>query len=141
MTLTLLREPSTATTTPGCLYVDGRWLAFTLEDIVREVAGRPVEAWKVAGATAIPVGRYACVLSHSQRFGRVLPELREVPGFTGIRLHAGNTAADTEGCVLVGLERGVDRLYRSRMALDMVIRTLSEAQTRKEPIWLTIRSL
>lgn len=141
MTLTLLREPSVGGATFGCLYVDGRWAAFTLEDAVREVAGQPVGTWKVAGATAIPVGTYPCVLSHSQRFERVLPELRDVPGFTGIRIHAGNTTADTEGCVLVGQERGVDRLYRSRMALDGLLRTLSAAQQRQEAICLTIRSL
>lgn len=137
MNLLVLREPSSATTTLGCLFVDGRWQSFTCEDVLREVAGTPVGTWKVPGATAIPAGRYECVLSHSQRFQRVLPEVRGVPGFSGIRIHAGNTHHDTEGCLLVGMERGMEQVYRSRMALDDLIRKMG---TAKEPIWLTIRN-
>lgn len=140
MTLLVLREPSSATTTLGCLFVDGRWHSFTCEDVVREVPGQPVTAWKVPGQTAIPAGTYPCVLSQSPRFARVLPEVRSVPGFTGVRIHAGNTAADSEGCLLVGFERGADRILKSRPALESLMALMESAAARREPVRLTIRN-
>ena len=140
MTLLVLREPSSSTTTLGCLFVDGVWFAFTCEDVVREVPGQPVSAWKVQGQTAIPAGTYPVVLSHSPRFGRTLPEVRSVPGFTGVRIHAGNTAADSEGCLLVGFERGAERILKSRPALEALMARLHEAQTRRESMRVTFRN-
>lgn len=77
------------------------WLCWTLEDPVREVPGEPVEAWKIKGDTAIPRGTYAVRVTRSNRFKTDLPLLLNVPGFEGVRIHGGNTAADTEGCILV----------------------------------------
>lgn len=94
---------------------DGTHLAFTCEDVVREPsAGHPatvdsgalaawVKSWKVFGRTAIPYGRYRLAWTPSTRFGRHTLELLSVPGFGGIRIHPGNTEADTEGCILPGL--------------------------------------
>ena len=91
--------------TIGQLYVDGTYLCDTLEPTWRNLAQG---ARKLKGRTAIPEGRYPVVVTHSPRFDAWLPLLVGVPGFTGIRIHAGNTAADTEGCILVGqnLKRG-----------------------------------
>lgn len=77
------------------------WLCWTLEDPVREVPGEPVEVWKIKGDTAIPRGTYAVRVTRSNRFKTDLPLLLNVPGFEGVRIHGGNTAADTEGCILV----------------------------------------
>lgn len=90
--------------TIGTLSIDGQVLCHTLEDRSREIEGRPVNDWKVPGSTAIPRGSYAVLCDYSERFKRVLPRLLDVPGFAGVRIHAGNTAKDTEGCILVGLE-------------------------------------
>jgi hypothetical protein len=108
MKLRLIRERSGARSTIGVLFVDGRFFSWTLEDIVREKPGQPVAAWKVPGATAIPVGTYGLQVTLSARFKRMLPLLQGVPGFEGVRMHRGNTAEDTEGCIIVGQTRQAD---------------------------------
>ena len=103
----LQREEFTTESTVGKLYFrlsdrdPWTWLCWTLEDVVREVPGEPVEAWKTPGETAIPRGTYAVRVTRSSRFKADLPILLNVPGFEGIRIHGGNTAADPEGCILV----------------------------------------
>ena len=82
--------------TIGLLYVDGRLWCNTLEDTVRP------DGVKIQGQTAIPAGVYNVCLTMSPKFKRSLPLLDNVPNFTGVRIHAGNTAKDTEGCILVG---------------------------------------
>ena len=82
------------------------------------------------GATAIPIGTYALELTHSPKFGRRLPLVRGVPGFEGIRIHPGNTEADTEGCILPGLLRFPDRVAQSRMAYDRLLHRLKREWAR-----------
>jgi hypothetical protein len=113
--------------TIGSLSVDGAWACWVLEDAVREVAGQPVAAWKVPGQTAIPYGTYAVDITRSARFSRDLPLLLAVPGFTGIRMHPGNTTADTEGCLLPGLDRLAKSVGRSRDAFTALFSELRQA--------------
>jgi hypothetical protein len=108
MKLRVIRDRSTERSTLGALFVDGRFFGWTLEDVVREKPGVPVADWKIPKKTAIPVGTYALQVTPSARFQRPLPLLLDVPGFTGIRMHRGNTAEDTEGCLVVGQTRGQD---------------------------------
>lgn len=137
MTLRLIREPSVAGATLGSLYIDDVWTFWTLEDQLREIPGQPVSAWKVRGQTAIPAGRYRVVLRQSPRFGRVLPWLQDVPGFDWILIHAGNRHPDTEGCILVGLDRQRASVGRSQMALQRLMLRLTEAQ---DEIWIAIEN-
>ena len=130
MHLRVIREPSTAAATLGILLIDGVFTCWTLEDVVRPV--------KIPGETAIPAGRYDVRLSLSQRFQKVLPEILAVPGFTGIRIHAGNTQADTAGCLLVGRIRAYDRVEESKLALMNVMEHLRRATTASDPITMTI---
>lgn len=111
MKLRLDRTQRGATCTIGNLYVDGKWECFTLEDVVRKGP-------KVYGETAIPAGTYTVQITHSKRFNRDLPLLLSVPGFEGIRIHPGNSASDTEGCILVGKSKSLDRVYNSRDAFN-----------------------
>lgn len=127
MKLRVIREPSSGGATLGSLYLDDVWACWTLEDQLREQPMQPVSAWKVKGQTAIPAGRYRIALRQSPRFGRVLPWLQDVPGFEWILLHAGNRAADSEGCLLVGLDRGNAFVGRSQMALQRLMERLVEA--------------
>lgn len=121
--------------TIGSLAVDGTWQCWTLEDVVRP------RGIKVAGQTAIPFGTYRVLITPSPRFGRDLPLLVDVPFFSGVRIHAGNTAADTEGCILVGTDRGADgkSITRSRQAFDNLFIKLQAAIDRRDQIWLEIR--
>ena len=119
------------TATIGRLYVDGSFHSYTLEDTVRELPGVAVEKWKVAGKTAIPVGTYTVALTFSNRFQKVLPQLLNVPGFEGIRIHPGNKSADTEGCLLVGAtwdEAIEDWIGGSRAVFDPLFELLQKAQ-------------
>lgn len=92
--------------TIGKLYTDqGEYLCDTLEDKERDV--------KIYGQTAIPVGRYKLRWSKSPRFKRYLPEILNVPNFTGVRIHSGNSHKDTHGCPLVGHYNGKDMVVKS----------------------------
>lgn len=96
--------------TEGVLFIDGLYFCDTLEDQHR--------IKKIPGETCIPYGRYDVRLTMSKRFTKVLPELLNVAGFSGIRIHAGNTPADTAGCILVGekFKDGVLKSSRDTMA-------------------------
>jgi hypothetical protein len=128
VTLRLIREPSRDLATLGSLYVNDVWQCWTLEDQIREVPDQPVLHWKVGGETAIRSGRYRLVLSRSNRFGYMTPELLHVEGFTGIRIHPGNRRSDSLGCILVGRDRGDAFIAQSRLAFQSLMATLVDAK-------------
>jgi len=109
--------------TIGKLFVDNVFEAFTLEDPVR------ADGVKVQDRTAIPPGAYDVVIDYSNRFKRLMPHILEVPMFSGIRIHSGNTAEDTSGCILVGAvyNKGEHRILQSRKAYDKLYTKLVEA--------------
>jgi len=107
--------------TIGKLYIDGVYHCFTLEDKVRE-------GEKVQNETAIPYGIYNVIIDISTRFNRLMPHVLNVPGFEGIRIHTGNTDADTEGCILVGTTwAGKDFIGNSKFAFDPFFEKLKAA--------------
>ena len=108
----------------------------TLEDPIRSIG--PHGEGKIAGRTAIPPGRYRIVLSYSNRFKRVMPELVNVPCFLGIRIHVGNTVEDTDGCLLVGTRRVRASLVESRPAYARLMTLLEAADRTKEKVFITI---
>lgn len=134
MKLVLDRTEYEEGATLGDLYIEGVWECATLEDTVRPE--------KIKGETAIPVGEYEILLTMSPRFKRVLPLLVDVPGFDGIRIHPGNTADDTEGCLLVGekviTHGGVPFLTHSRRAFERLFARLEEAAKRREKLVIEV---
>lgn len=140
--LTLQREtPAGAPRTFGKLVAeDGHRLCYTLEDEVREQAGQPVAAWKIKGATAIPQGRYRVSLEHSPRFGPDTLTVHGVPGFVGVRMHAGNTEADTEGCPLLGMEVDPHGIVggTSRPAVALIKHLVATAYRGGDTVYLDV---
>ena len=137
MELTLNRIFLGSSATIGELYADREHIADTLEDRVRP------EGEKVYGKTAIPEGTYEVKLTYSPRFKKILPEILNVPNFSGIRIHTGNSSKDTEGCILVGTWDGEkeDWVGNSRIAFDELMALLEEATNNKEKVTITVKSL
>jgi hypothetical protein len=138
MMLQLVRDPSNQFCTFGRLSVDGQFECFTLEDVVREVPGQPVEQWKIPEQTAIPSGTYNVIVNMSQHFQKPLPLLLNVAGFDGVRIHSGNTAADTEGCILLGQSEGPAAVLNSRVAFDALFPKIQAALARGETVQIRI---
>ena len=111
MEILVKRIAKKADYTIGKMFVNGVYFCDTLEDREREL--RTI-ADKVPGKTAIPRGTYKVVETYSKHFKRNLPELLNVPFFTAIRIHSGNTADDTEGCILLGKNTEPGKVSRSR---------------------------
>ena len=129
--------------TIGRMEINGRYFCDTLEDTDRGLRESMTEdeiaALKVKGATAIPTGTYRIDMqTRSPRFGRVLPRLLRVKGYAGVLIHSGNTAADTEGCILVGENRERGKVLNSRATLERLLVFLRAAQAEGEKIELTI---
>lgn len=131
MRLTLQRSPSDSACTIGRLSVDGTPMFWTLEDVVRNGP-------KVFGQTAIPAGLYQVVITFSPHFQRDLPLLVNVPGFEGVRIHPGNVAADTEGCILVGMDKLADSIGHSRIAFDALFPKIQAAINAGEGVVLEV---
>ena len=120
MKLTLNRIALRQTYTIGKLYIDGKYFCDTLEDTVRDTnkSGKFDNGEKkVKGKTAIPYGTYEIKWTYSPRFKKYTPQLMNVPSFEGIRIHAGNTSASTEGCLLLGENKKVGMVLNSRATI------------------------
>ncbi len=97
--------------TIGRLTIDDVYFCDTLEDVERDV--------KIPKETCIPRGTYKVVMDFSTRFQEVMPHILDVPNFEGIRIHAGNTAADTEGCILLGTNSTPGMVTNSRVIFGL----------------------
>ena len=152
MELILKRIAKRKTYTIGRLYIreqvmdeylpgtEDKYFCDTLEPTWRDYANG---AYKVKGRSAIPEGRYAVVISYSPKFKQWLPILLGGPEFNrkwqGIRIHAGNSAKDTEGCILVGQNREVGKVLDSRKWLYELKQKIVEAKDKGEAVWLTVK--
>jgi hypothetical protein len=146
---------SAAGYTHARLFVDeGGFLCWTLEPedrgLHQDMPLTQIQARKVKGKTAIPTGRYLVKLLVSQKFkgrdyakpyGGRFPTIMNVPGFSGILIHPGNTPADTSGCILPGMLQGSIRghVFDSVKAYrDLMDFYIWPAYKRGEEIWINI---
>ena len=131
------------------LYVDDVFECYVLEDTDRGLTNAmplaKIEKVKVKGRTAIPAGRYEVLITMSNRFKKLMPLLLRVPGFGGIRIHAGVNHLHTEGCLLPGSAYtsqpdGDYVLLHSRLTYDALFAKMQAAERRNDPINFQVRS-
>lgn len=132
MLIELQRSPSKNEWTLGKLSIDGKFECFTCEDAIRDA--------KVYGKTAIPAGDYKVTITMSNRFKVLLPLLHGVPNYEGVRIHPGNTAADTEGCILPGKGWNASGVTQSRVAFKPLFDKIKAALDKGEAVTIRIRN-
>lgn len=138
MKLVIVREGTKEFGTYGTLYINGLFQCYTLEDADR---GLENGGTKVAGDTAIPRGVYKVIIDFSKRFNKEMIHVLDVPQFAGVRIHAGNTSHDTEGCPLVGNGRGTPNLplLDSRTAANKLFEIVDAALEKGDEVTLEVK--
>lgn len=140
MNITVKRIALRPTYTIGKLYINGKYYCDTLEDAVRDLNQNGKfdnGEQKIYGQTAIPYGKYRVLWTYSPRFKKYMPEIKDVPEFSGVRIHSGNTAADTLGCILVGQNKQVGKVINSRAVVDIIYPIIRKA-CQTEKVFITI---
>ena len=124
----------------GRLYIDGVYFCDTLEDTDRGLddvmTEQEILSKKIYGQTAIPTGIYRVILNYSPKYKKVMPLLLNVKGYSGIRIHSGNTDKDTLGCILVGENKVVGKVINSRVKYEALYKRICQA---KGDVKITIR--
>lgn len=153
MRIILTRKEKASEYTAGCLYVDGTYFCDTIEDCDRGLHAKltlaEVRRRKVPGRTAIPLGTYDVTLDvKSPKYGNVqwykdlcggyMPRLVDVMGFEGILIHPGNTAEDSEGCILVGRYEGHGCVSNSKRTFESLYKRFAMARDKGEKITIEI---
>lgn len=152
--LLLDRKYKKETYTIGNLYVDGEWFCNTLEDkdrgLLQTMPIEEINKIKVYGETAIPSGRYVVRMDivspkyngvkwYKDNFGGRMPRLESVKGFSGILIHSGNTALDSNGCILVGMNKAKGKVLDSRATFQKIWKILEQARKAGKTIYLTVQ--
>lgn len=140
MRLLVQRNMTVGKATIGALSIDGVSFCDTLEDALREKAGVPVKEWKIPGETAITAGVYNLSVGNSPRFGLDTLMVQQVPGFSEIRIHGGNRAVDTLGCLLVGYKTSPEFISWSQLALKKLKAIVVPAIKRGESVQIEYRN-
>jgi hypothetical protein len=134
MRLTLMRIANKPTYCIGKLYIDGVYFCDTLEDTDRglddKMSEEEIKELKVYGETAIPTGIYPITLTYSPKYKKNMPLVNNVKGYSGIRIHSGNTHKDTEGCLLVGKNKEVGKVLYSRVTYNALYNILAKTKER-----------
>ena len=132
MKLKLVRKYRKETYTIGKLYVDGVYFCDTIEDRDRglndSMSLAEIMVKKRYGETAIPYGTYKVEITYSPKYKKLMPEVKNVKGFSGIRIHSGNTAKDTLGCLIVGKNKEVGKVLESRKTYNKLFALLKDAK-------------
>jgi hypothetical protein len=139
MEWSLVRKFFNENYTIGKLMIDGEQFCDTLEDTVRDLKDYDHDGKfdnKIYGQTAIPCGRYQVIVTWSPKFGKRLPELLSVPGFTNIRIHSGVDAKHTEGCILVGNNRAKGKLFEGGYFQSKLVEMIDNSD---EKCYITVK--
>lgn len=155
MDLTLDRKWKKDTYTIGKLYIDGTPFCETLEDRDRGLSSsmtlNEIKALKKASVTAIPTGKYNVRMDIASAkysgkewymkncHGSRMPRLEDVPGYSGILIHPGNTDRDTEGCILVGQNKIKGKVVNSKEVFLQLYNRMYAAYSKGEKITITIK--
>lgn len=135
MRLTLKRIANRKDYCIGKLYINGKYFCDTLEDRDRglddSMTEDEIKQSKIKEQTAIPVGIYTVLLTYSPKYKRIMPLINNVKGYSGIRIHSGNSSKDTEGCLLVGKNTVVGRLTDSRNTYNALFKRLQQKGSNK----------
>ena len=135
MRLTLKRIANKKDYCIGKLYINGQYFCDTLEDVDRGLddvmTEEEIKSIKQYGTTAIPVGIYTVLLTYSPKYKKIMPLINNVKGYSGIRIHSGNTSKDTLGCLLVGKNTVVGRLTDSRNTYNALFKRLQQKGSNK----------
>ena len=135
MRLTLKRIANKKDYCIGDLYINGKWFCNVLEDVDRglddSMTEEEIRSIKVKGQTAIPCGIYTVLLTYSPKYKKIMPLINNVKGYSGIRIHSGNSSKDTEGCLLVGKNTVVGRLTDSRNTYNALFKRLQQKGSNK----------
>lgn len=143
MKLTLIRKYKKPTYTIGELYVDGKFFSNTIEDVDRgltsDMTEDEIKTIKVKSQTAIPRGTYEIIYTWSPKFKQRMPLLLGVKGFEAIRIHAGNSASNSAGCILVGKNTKPGFLTESKITFMQLNDMLKNANSRGNHISIEIK--
>ena len=135
MRLTLKRIANKKDYCIGKLYINGKYFCDTLEDVDRglddSMTEEEIRSIKVKRQTAIPVGIYTVLMTYSPKYQKIMPLINNVKGYSGIRIHSGNTSKDTDGCLLVGKNTVVGRLTDSRNTFNALFKRLQQKGSNK----------
>lgn len=134
--------------TIGDLYIDGKWFSNTLEDTDRglsqDMSLEEIKKIKVYGKTAIPTGTYKVNMNiispkfktrvWAKPYNGMIPRLENVPGYEGILFHPGNSAEDSNGCILLGYNTVKGKVTQSQDTFHKLMAIL----TKEKDITITI---
>lgn len=142
MELILKRDTFTSESTIGSLSIDGKFECYILEDkdrgLIDTMSIAEIVGTKIYGKTAIPYGRYEVDWTMSNRFKVMMPILKNVKGYEGIRIHKGNTEIDSLGCLLCGTKKASNRITESTAATNKLYTKIAEAKKQGIKIYITI---
>lgn len=137
MKVEIIREVFQDTYTLGRMLIDGKPFGYTCEDCDRELEKG---GFKVKGETAIPTGLYPLTATMSTRFSRLMPLVKDVPGFTGVRIHGGNTHRDTEGCPLLGAVRTAEGVAGCNALNAALLKLIVDTERAGGECWLEVKN-
>jgi hypothetical protein len=117
----------------GKMYINGMYLCFTIEDedrgLTKTMPLEEIKTKKQYGITGIPLGKYQVAMTFSNRFQVYMPQIMDVPGWEGVRIHTANKATE--------LDSSDGFMGNSKTAYTELIKQI-KAVEKKEKIWLTI---